>query len=139
MKMKNFIIVNFLLTLLIFGIVTDSQTQIIRCADPKCTICLAVPGAKSPEQTDTRESRNRPEDAPFGREPSLAAVNPVLRSPYQSVISLRGDWEFLIDPQAVGVKEEWIKSGANWNESRTMPVPGNWESNDVGEPGMSAP
>ena len=111
--------------------------MVIRCADPQCPLCLSFPGYIAPEKADTREPRRHPEDAPFGRESSLAVVNPVIRSPHQSVLSLRGDWEFAVDPEAVGIKNDWMKPGANWSGLRTMPVPGNWESNGVGEPGIS--
>jgi hypothetical protein len=113
--------------------------HVIRCADPKCPLCLSGQGATSPQNADTREPRNYPEDAPFGREASLAVVNPVLRSSHQSVISLRGDWEFVTDPEAVGIKNEWMNPNSVWQQKRTISVPGNWESQGVGEPGMSTP
>ena len=111
----------------------------IRCADPKCPLCLSAPGTESPEKADTREPRHHPEDAPFGRESSLAVVNPVIRSLHQTVMTLRGDWEFTTDSEAIGLKNDWMKPDAQWPGLRTMPVPGNWESNGVGEPGMSTP
>ncbi len=117
----------------------SSPGQVIRCADPECPICLAQPGMVSPEKSDTREPRHRPEDAPFGREGSLAVVNPVLRSPQQTAVSLAGDWEFCTDPESVGVREEWMNPGATWPETVAMPVPSNWESHGIGEPGMSTP
>ena len=61
----------------------------IRCADPHCSICLASHGAiLPPNEYDTREPRHRPEDVPFGRNSSLAVVNPVIRSPHQKSLSL---------------------------------------------------
>ncbi|MDR2627837.1 MAG: hypothetical protein LBC40_07375 [Dysgonamonadaceae bacterium] len=80
----------------------DAFTQVIRCADPECSLCLSVPGATPPEESITREPYHYPEDAPFGREASLAVVNPVLRSTHQAVISLRGEGEVGTDPEAVG-------------------------------------
>ena len=113
--------------------------RVIRCADPQCPICLAIPGAVSPETFDTREPRNRPEDVPFGREGSLAVVNPVIRSPHQKTLSLSGDWEFCTDPDSVGIKEGWMRPGSTWPSCVAMPVPSNWESHGIGEPGMSSP
>ena len=110
----------------------------IRCPDPQCPLCLAIPGAVS-KPTDTREPRNRPEDAPFGRTGSLAVVNPVIRSPHQTALSLAGEWEFCTDPGSVGVQEQWMRPDAAWTSSVAMPVPSNWESHGIGEPGMSTP
>lgn len=116
-----------------------ASAHTIRCADPDCKLCLSVPGAESPKKAETREPRNRPEDAPFGREASLAVVNPVMRSQHQSVVSLRGDWEFVTDSDAVGLKEGWMTPGKAWSGSRSLVVPGNWESQGVGEPAKSTP
>ena len=113
--------------------------QVIRCADPQCPLCLSVSGTVSPEKSDTREPRHRPEDVPFGRAGSLAVVNPVLQSPHQRVISLAGEWDFCTDPDSAGVKEGWMRPGATWPSSVAMPVPSNWESHGIGEPGMSTP
>ena len=113
--------------------------QTIRCADPNCPICLAVPGAVSPKSSDTREPRHRPEDVPFGRDASLAVVNPALRSPHQQVVSLAGDWEFCTDPDSAGLNERWMRPDALWPSSTPMPVPSNWESHGIGEPDMSTP
>ncbi len=124
---------------LVFSCTMNASGQVIRCADPDCPICLAVPGMISPKVADTREPRNWPEDAPFGRDASLAVVNPLVRSPYQSIISLRGDWEFVTDPDAVGLAEKWMQPEQKWKNSRTMPVPGNWETHGCGEPGMGVP
>ncbi|MDD4872262.1 MAG: hypothetical protein PHR77_17035, partial [Kiritimatiellae bacterium] len=37
-----------------------------------------------------------------GRKGLPAVVNPIVRSRLQEVISLRGKWEFVADPKAVG-------------------------------------
>ncbi len=118
---------------------TAQGQHVIRCADPECPLCLSAPGAISPETSDTREPRHRPEDAPFGRPGTPAVVNPIFPSPNRSVISLRGDWEFAADPTAVGIAENWCSPEKEWPGRRTMPVPGNWESEGLGEPGMSTP
>lgn len=115
------------------------QAHTIRCADPKCPLCLREPGSVSPSQEDSREPRGRPENAPFGLPASPAVVHPILRSSHQDVLSLSGDWEFTVDPEALGVRDNWMEPGKTWDDSRTMPVPGNWESHGLGEPGMSTP
>jgi len=65
------------------------------------------------------------------RPSSPAVVNPVLCSPLQQVISLRGEWEF-----ATETSPRNPVSG-KWKDSRTIQVPGCWEAQGVGEPGMS--
>ena len=134
--MKHFIFVAafFLLSCV------NSYAQGFRCADPQCPICLARHGAVQQNMLfDTREPRHRPEDVPFGREGSLAVVNPVIRSPHQTTLSLAGEWEFSADPDAVGVKEGWMRPDAAWLSDVAMPVPSNWESHGIGEPGWSTP
>ena len=139
MNTSNFQTTLLSFLLLLFWGCSHVRGAMIRCADPQCSICLAAPDATPPENPDTREPRLRPEDAPFGREGSLAVVNPVIRSQYQTAISLAGDWEFCTDPDSVGVKEGWMCPGATWPSPIAMPVPANWESHGVGEPGMSTP
>jgi hypothetical protein len=121
-------------------LIENSYSQnVIRCADPECSICLAVPGAVSPEKSDTREPRNPPEDTMFGRSGSLTVVNPILRSPHQATISLAGNWEFCVDSASDGVKERWMQPESEWPSIIMMPVPSNWESHGVGEPALSTP
>lgn len=78
-------------------------------------------------------------DAWDGRTAQLGVVHPVVRSPLQKVISLRGDWEFATDPQACGRAAGWMRPGAVWPDLRTILVPGCWEAQGVGEPGISQP
>ncbi|MDR0335787.1 MAG: hypothetical protein LBI18_01715 [Planctomycetaceae bacterium] len=139
--MKNYNIYFHFVFLILFltGNIGTIFAHVIRCADPKCPLCLSVTNATPPTTSITREPYHYPEDAPFGREASLAVVNPVLRSTHQSVISLRSDWEFVTDPEKVGVKNEWMKPNTVWQNKRTINVPGNWETQGVGEPGMSTP
>lgn len=73
---------------------------------------------------------------------SPAVVNTVTVSPLQQIISLRGAWEFVTDPTLMG--RHRMGKGPGWNEpdwsgSRTITVPGCWEAQGVGEPGMSQP
>lgn len=79
----------------------------------------------------------------WGPCPALpAVVHPVTVSPLQQVLSLRGDWEFVTDPMLMG--RHRMGKGPGWNEpnwtgSRSLAVPGCWEAQGVGEPGMSQP
>lgn len=71
---------------------------------------------------------------------SPAVVNPVSLSPLQDVISLRGTWDFVTDPMLMG--RHRMGKGPEWNEpdwsgARGIEVPGCWEAQGVGEPGMS--
>lgn len=71
------------------------------------------------------------------RPPSLTVVNPPVRSALQTIISLRGKWEFVTDPQAAGRTAGWMRPGLAWPGSRELEVPGCWEAQGVGEPGTS--
>ncbi|MFA6243746.1 MAG: sugar-binding domain-containing protein, partial [Candidatus Hydrogenedentales bacterium] len=79
----------------------------------------------------------------WGQRPaSPAVVNSVTVSPLQEVISLRGEWDFVTDPMLMG--RHRMGKGPAWNEPdwtgvRTIEVPGCWEAQGVGEPGMSLP
>jgi len=68
-----------------------------------------------------------------------AVVNPAVRTPLQEVISLRGEWTFAKDPNGIGRNEGWMHPGAVWPETRTIQVPGCWEAQGVGDPGISQP
>ena len=74
-----------------------------------------------------------------GRKAQLGVVNPVVRSPLQEVITLRGEWEFATDPQTNGYAAGWMSPGTVWLKQRTIQVPGCWEAQGVGEPGVSQP
>ena len=75
-----------------------------------------------------------------GRREHLAVVNPVVGNEPGSVISLRGKWEFAAQNMEVpwrnGIWRDFYKE-ASWPEMRTITVPGCWEAQGVGEPGMS--
>ena len=75
-----------------------------------------------------------------GRREHLAVVNPVAGNEQGSVLSLRGEWEFTSQNMAVpwrnGIWRDFYKE-AVWPEVRTIAVPGCWEAQGVGEPGMS--
>lgn len=77
----------------------------------------------------------------WGRIPaSPAVVHSVTISPLQEIVSLRGEWDFVTDPTLMG--RHRMGKGPAWNEpdwrnARKIEVPGCWEAQGVGEPGMS--
>jgi hypothetical protein len=78
---------------------------------------------------------------PWGPCPaSPAVVHAVTVSPLQQIVSLRGEWDFVTDPRLMG--RHRMGKGPGWNEpdwedARKIEVPGCWEAQGVGEPGMS--
>lgn len=67
-----------------------------------------------------------------------AVLNPVVRSPLQEVVSLRGEWEFVTQGTAPLRHPGWQAFYAKpWPGARTILVPGCWEAQGVGEPGPS--
>ena len=72
-----------------------------------------------------------------GRPALPALVNPVVCSPLQSVLSLRGQWEFITQDTAPLRHPTWRAFYAKpWPQSRLIQVPGCWEAQGVGTPGM---
>lgn len=68
-----------------------------------------------------------------------AVVNPAIVSPLQKIVSLRGDWDFKPDSELgkffkIG---HLLPSEDYWKDKLTVQVPGVWEAQGVGEPGMS--
>ena len=89
-----------------------------------------------------------------GIKPLPAVVNPVGREPSPYLVSLRGEWDFVEQPQAFVRRYRHTKvpfakvdertpasrcSGMDrpWSKARKIEVPGAWEAQGVGEPGMS--
>ena len=74
-----------------------------------------------------------------GRKEHPAVVNPVLGNELGSVLSLRGEWEFTVRS---GVRNNMWKDRhfyriKPWPSAQTLRVPGCWEAQGVGKPGMS--
>lgn len=72
---------------------------------------------------------------------SPAVVHSVTVSPLQQIISLRGKWDFVTDPGLMGRHRMGKGPGWNepdWNDVRQIEVPGCWEAQGVGSPGMSS-
>jgi len=66
-----------------------------------------------------------------------AVVNPAVRSPLQAVLSLRGEWEFVTQGVAPLRHPRWRAFYSKpWPGSRKIQVPGCWEAQGVGAPGM---
>ena len=91
-----------------------------------------------------------------GIRPLPAVVNPVGREASPNLISLRGEWEFVTQPKPFcrryrHTKVPFAKVDENtpanrhsgmdtpWSKARKIHVPGAWEAQGVGEPGMSIP
>ena len=91
-----------------------------------------------------------------GIKPRPAVVNPVGREASPDLISLRGEWDFVTQPKSFPRRYRHTKvpfakvdentpvsrrssSDRPWSEARKINVPGAWEAQGVGEPGMSIP
>ena len=72
------------------------------------------------------------------REASPALVNPAIRSAFRATLSLDGSWEFATDPQLRGESDGWYLPEKPFPSSRRLIVPGCWEAQGVGEPGLSS-
>ena len=109
--------------------------------------CAALPG---------RGEKLHGVDTWAGIRPLPAVVNPVGREPSPYLISLRGEWEFVTQPKPFCRRYRHTKTpfakyderipgqskstnDKPWSEGRKMHVPGVWEAQGVGEPGMSTP
>ena len=99
-----------------------------------CLACgLGAMAAPAEEETGWLEGV----DSWGGRKPLPAVVNPVVRSPLQRVLSLRGEWEFVTRETAPLRHPEWHAFYAKpWPDVRHIQVPGCWEEQGVGTPGL---
>ena len=83
-------------------------------------------------------SLSAPDSAPWGAAGTPAVVHPAVRSPLSDTLSLDGEWDFLAGGvnYRLGVGEPaWGARDFDWSGARKILVPGNWESQGVGEPG----
>jgi hypothetical protein len=69
--------------------------------------------------------------------PSPAVVNTVFRSELRPWLSLDGEWDFALDPKDIGENERWFSTGKPFDMK--IHVPGAWEAQGVGEPGLRQP
>ncbi|MEO7117123.1 MAG: sugar-binding domain-containing protein [Caldimonas sp.] len=73
---------------------------------------------------------------------SPAVVNPVFRSDIRPLLSLDGKWDLFLDPDGEGLKDKWFDpdfSLPQHSSSHVVNVPGTWEANGIGKPGLSHP
>jgi len=49
----------------------------------------------------------------------------------ESSSSLSGTWEFSIDPDDIGVEEEWYRPHATWKDAWAVVVPHSWQEEDA--------
>lgn len=72
-----------------------------------------------------------------GRQPTPAVVNPAIRSEFRATLALDGEWDFAVDPKLQGEAEGWFGPGRPLPSPRKIRVPGCWEAQGAGEPGLS--
>ena len=106
--------------------------QGIAAALAACAVAVACAGLPESEREDTWG----------GRKAHPAVVNSVMEVEVGSVVSLRGEWEFLTPAMVPGKKRPWrngkwrhLYSEREWPWARIIHVPGCWEAQGVGEPG----
>ncbi|MDO5113882.1 MAG: hypothetical protein Q4E67_05860, partial [Planctomycetia bacterium] len=76
--------------------------------------------------------------ADWGVESSPGVVNPAVRSEHQEILSLAGEWDFLVNVPSFRIRlgnGVWGNPGWNFAPGRKIQVPGIWETQGVGEPG----
>ena len=74
----------------------------------------------------------------WGTAASPAVVHPAVRSPLSETVSLDGEWDFIAGGAnyRLGAGDPaWGPRPFDWSKARKIYVPGNWESQGVGEPG----
>ena len=75
-----------------------------------------------------------PDDDWAGRPRHLAVVNPPVPVEEGSVVSLRGEWDFLFRKYDGSARSHSFNKLDRWPGERKINVPGCWESQGVGEP-----
>ncbi|MDO4629716.1 MAG: glycoside hydrolase family 2 TIM barrel-domain containing protein, partial [Planctomycetia bacterium] len=76
--------------------------------------------------------------ADWGAKSSPAVVNPVVKSEFQEILTLAGEWDFKMGsvPNRIRVGDGiWGNTGWDMSGARKIQVPGLWETQGVGEPG----
>ncbi len=74
---------------------------------------------------------------PAGLEATPAVVNPAVRSELRPMLSLDGQWDFATDAKLQGESQRWFLPKTSLPKPRKIKVPGCWEAQGVGEPGLS--
>lgn len=99
-------------------------------------LCLATAFVELAVHAEDVPWRLQGVDTWGGRPAMPAVVNPVVASPLQSVLSLRGEWEFVTRETGL-LRHPRVQFCAQpWAGARTIQVPGCWEAQGVGAPGM---
>ena len=75
-----------------------------------------------------------PDDDWAGRPRHLAVVNPPVPVEEGSVVSLRGEWDFIFRRNDDAARIHYFNRLDRWPGERKINVPGCWESQGVGEP-----
>lgn len=73
---------------------------------------------------------------------SPTVVNPVFRSAIRPWQTLDGKWPLILDPEQRGIRERWFEpdfSPSGTASVHQVSVPGTWEANGIGKPGLSNP
>lgn len=71
------------------------------------------------------------------RKATVAVVNPALTSPLRETISLDGQWDFATDPNNQGEQQKWFRPDKPLPDIVSIKVPGCWEAQGIGGPGIS--
>ena len=92
-------------------------------------ICLAIASAVLSES----------ESSSWGTAGTPAVVHPAVRSQLSDTLSLDGQWDFITGAGAVNYRlgvgdPAWGARSFDWSAARKILVPGNWESQGVGDP-----
>ncbi len=139
------VFVAFLAYILCYAL-AGSRTAVLSCA-----ALVACSAAAAPAEEELRGV-----DCWAGIKPLPAVVNQVGREASADVISLRGEWDFVAQPKLfprrylhtrtpfamtdeTTPRERRFGVDAPWANARKIGVPGAWEAQGVGEPGMGIP
>ena len=111
--------------------------KVVGCGAAAAILCLATGFTELAVHAEDASWHLQGVDTWGGRAALPAVVNPVVASPLQSVLSLRGEWEFATRETAPLRHPGWSAFYAKpWPGARTIQVPGCWEAQGVGAPGM---
>jgi beta-galactosidase len=73
------------------------------------------------------------------REASPAVIHAAVCSDLRGMLSLDGAWQFAVDPELQGESQGWHLPNTAMPSQREIQVPGCWEAQGVGPPGLSHP
>ena len=102
----------------------------------KLALGLAFGLLRAAAQAEAETNWHNTAEAWGGRPALPAVVNSAILSPLQTVLSLRGEWEFVTRETAPLGQPGNAFYASPWPDARTIQVPGCWEAQGVGTPGM---